>query len=162
MPLITLKNKPVVPPVGFRRVLGLDVGDARTGIAIADPITGVATPLQVLVRQKFTKDAQVIQSLIAEHEIDLIILGLPVNMDGTPGPRVQSVRDFGIELERFLAAAGHTVQILMWDERLSTQAVDNFLVSSVDMSRKRRGEVVDKLAAQFILQGAVDYLSRHN
>lgn len=157
MPLITLKNK-IAGPVQFSRALGLDVGDVRTGLAIADPITGVATAIALIERQKFSKDAQKIVDIINEYNIDLLIIGLPVNMDGSAGPRAQSVRDFALELQRFLENKALKPEILMWDERLSTESVDKFLVQSVDMSRKRRGEVVDKLAAQFILQGAIDYL----
>jgi len=113
-----------------------------------------ATPIETIKRQKFTLDAQRIEELIAQSNVAGIILGLPLNMDGSEGPRVQSTRAFARNLSQRIA-----IPIAFWDERLSTSAVTRMLIEA-DMRRDRRAEVVDKLAASYILQGALDSLRR--
>jgi putative Holliday junction resolvase len=137
------------------RLLGLDVGSKTIGLAIADSGFTIASPLETIRRTKFTADAIALERVVREREIGGLIVGLPVNMDGSEGPRCQSVRQFARNLlERI------DLPLAFWDERLSTMAVTRTLIEA-DMSRKRRGEVVDKMAASFILQGALDYLRSH-
>ncbi len=136
------------------RLLALDLGEKTIGLALSDPTRTVATALETLRRTAFTKDAEKLKALIAKHGIGGVVIGLPVNMNGTEGPRCQSVRAFAQSLERLIAEP-----IALWDERLSTMAVTRTLVEA-DMSRRRRAEVVDKLAAAYILQGFLDFLRR--
>ncbi|MDP6390116.1 MAG: Holliday junction resolvase RuvX [Alphaproteobacteria bacterium] len=137
-----------------RRLLGLDLGSKTIGLAISDSGFAVASPLETLARGKFTKDAEALEALIAEREVGGLVIGLPVNMDGSEGPRCQSTRQFAANLLQ-----RGDIPIAFWDERLSTAAVERLLVDEVDMTRKRRGEVVDKMAAAYILQGALDALA---
>ena len=137
------------------RLLGLDVGSKTIGLAVSDSDLRVATSIETLSRGKFTKDAETLARMIAERTIGGLVLGLPVSMDGTEGPACQSVRQFGANLDAKLG-----IGIAFWDERLSTSAVQRFLTNEIDMSRKRRAEVVDKMAAAYILQGALDSLGR--
>jgi putative Holliday junction resolvase len=112
-------------------------------------------------RTKFTKDAAHLIQLIGEHDIGGLVFGLPVEMDGAEGPRCQSTRQFAANLEQALADAGMApLPMTFWDERLSTAAVERVLIGQADLTRKRRAEVVDKAAAGWILQGALDALSR--
>jgi len=134
-----------------KRLMGLDVGTRTIGIAIADPTLSVASPVETIARKKFTVDAQRIKALIAEREVGGIVLGLPINMDGSEGPRCQSVRQFARNLDQLLG-----VDYTFWDERLSTAAVQRMLIDEADLSRARRGELVDKMAAAYILQGALE------
>ena len=131
---------------------GLDLGTKTIGVAISDAMRYSATPLETIKRTKFTQDAARILELIAENQIAAIILGLPLNMDGSEGPRVQSTRAFARNL-----AQKTTLPIAFWDERLSTSAVTRMMIEA-DLRRDRRAEVVDKLAASYILQGALDRL----
>ena len=138
-----------IPP--RTRLLGLDVGSKTVGLALSDPTLTVASPLQTLRRTKFTRDAQALRAIATEHEVGGLVIGLPVSMDGTEGPRCQSVRQFARNLLQVL-----DLPVAFWDERLSTAAVERMLIDEVVMSRRRRGEVVDKAAAAYILQGALD------
>ncbi|MBP5855982.1 Holliday junction resolvase RuvX [Marivibrio halodurans] len=138
-------------------LLGLDPGTKTIGVAVGDPGWQIASPLETIKRTKFTKDAERLETLIAERRAGGIVMGLPVNMDGSEGPRAQSVRQLARNLVQL---RGWTLPIVFWDERLSTSAVERFLVDEADMTRKRRGEVVDKMAAAYILQGALDALRR--
>jgi len=146
-----IRNLPAeLPPRAC--LLGLDLGDKTIGMAVSDDGRMIASPLEVIRRTKFTKDAERILQVIADYNIGGIVIGLPVNMDGSEGPRCQSARQFGANL------AGKTdVAIGFWDERMSTQAMERHLIAQ-DVSRKRRSEVIDKMAAQYILQGALDFL----
>lgn len=136
-----------------RRLMGLDLGSKTIGLALSDVRHTIASPLETVRRTKFTRDAQRLETLIAEHDIGALILGLPVNMDGSEGPRCQSTRQFASNfLER------RDIMIAYWDERLSTSAVERMLINDIDMSRRRRADVIDKLAATYILQGALDAL----
>ena len=138
------------------RLLGLDLGEKTIGLAVSDSALGVASALETLRRTKFTKDAAALKEIIAARKIGGLVIGLPVNMDGSEGPRARSVRQFAANLEEI---AGLALPIALWDERLSTAAVERILVEQADMTRKRRGEVVDKMAAAYILQGALDALA---
>jgi putative Holliday junction resolvase len=138
-----------------QRLLGLDLGEKTIGLALSDTSLTVATPLKTLKRGRFKTDAGVLKGLIAEHDVGGLIVGLPLNMDGTEGPSAQSARAF----TRNFAAVSDCPLALV-DERLSTAAVTRTLLDA-DASRRRRGEVVDKMAAAYILQGALDRL-RHS
>jgi len=133
-------------------LMGLDLGTKTIGVAISDDRRLVASALDVVLRKKFSIDAAILGSLIIEYKVSGIILGLPLNMNGTEGPRCQSTRQFAVNLDETTK-----IPLAFWDERLSTQAVEKHLISH-DVSRRRRKKVVDKLAAQFILQGALDFL----
>ena len=136
------------------RLLGLDVGQKTIGLAISDSAYTIGSPLETIRRTKFTKDAERISEVVEENEIGGLVIGLPINMDGSEGPRCQSVRQFSQNLEKMLG-----IPYVFWDERLSTAVVERMLVEEADMSRKRRAQVVDKLAAAYILQGALDAMS---
>lgn len=137
-----------------RAILGLDLGAKTIGVAVSDTRRSVASPLETIRRAKFTADAAALLALAAGREGAGFILGLPRNMDGSEGPRCQSTRAFARNLSRLTQSP-----IAFWDERLSTVAVERTLLEA-DSSRKRRGEVIDKMAAAFILQGALDRLAR--
>jgi putative Holliday junction resolvase len=139
------------------RLLGLDVGDRTVGLAISDSGFKVASPLETINRTKFAKDAGALAELCRARKVGGLVIGLPVNMDGSEGPRCQSVRQFAANL---VELAGLALPVAFWDERLSTAAVERFLVQDSDMTRKRRAQVVDKMAAAYILQGALDALGR--
>lgn len=141
-----------LPPAG--KLLGLDLGTKTIGVAISDGMRYSATPLETIKRKKFGIDAAALETLIADNEAVGIILGLPLNMDGTEGPRAQSTRAFARNLSQKV-----NLPIAYWDERLSTSAVTRTLIEA-DVSRAKRADVVDKLAASYILQGALDRL-RH-
>ncbi|MEO1199598.1 MAG: Holliday junction resolvase RuvX [Pseudomonadota bacterium] len=133
-------------------LIGLDLGTKTIGIAVSDARRSIATPRETIRRKKFTLDAERLLAIIDQTEAVGIVLGLPRNMDGTEGPRAQSTRAFARNLSPRTA-----LPILLWDERLSTQAVTRTLLEA-DTSRARRAEVVDKMAAAYILQGALDRL----
>ena len=134
-------------------LMGLDLGTKTIGLAISDVGRRIATPLRTIARTKFTTDAKALLAEAATHQVAALVLGLPLNMDGSEGPRVQATRAFARSL------AGLTdLPIFFWDERLSTAAVTRPLISA-DASRKRRDEVVDKMAAAYILQGVLDRLA---
>jgi putative Holliday junction resolvase len=136
------------------RLLGLDLGTKTIGMALSDVTRSVATPLRTLKRGKFTADAKELAEVVATNQVGAVVIGLPLNLDGTEGPRAQSTRAFARNL------AGHlNVPIVFWDERLSTAAVERHLIEA-DASRKRRAEVIDRMAAAYILQGALERLRR--
>ena len=139
------------------RLMGLDLGDKTIGLALSDSRWTVASPLETLKRTKFTADARRLAALVAEHQVGGLVIGLPVNMDGSEGPRCQSARQFARNL---VEQAGFELPIAFWDERWSTKAVERLLIDEADLSRRRRGQVVDKMAAAYILQGALDALAR--
>lgn len=142
-----------------QRLLGLDVGTKTIGLAVADPGLVVASPIGTLRRTKFTQDAQELRKTIRDYSIGGLVLGLPLNMDGSEGPRAESVRSFAKNLTERPDLLGWDAEIAFWDERLSTSAVERFMIGEADMTRKRRDEVVDKMAAAYILQGALDMLA---
>lgn len=150
MAVMTIGDLKSAMPAGAR-LLGLDLGTKTIGLALSDVGRQVASPFGTIRRRKFTADAEDLCRIIDEQGVGGLVIGLPVEMDGTEGARCQSTRQFAANLlqKRDLAIA-------FWDERLSTAAVERLLVNEADMSRGRRAEVVDKMAAAYILQGALD------
>ena len=145
--LLPLKN-------GKSRLLGLDVGSKTVGLALSDATWTIATPLETVHRTKFSKDIVHLMTIIRERQVAALVVGWPLNMNGTQGPRCQSVDQFIKNVQEYIQ-----IPIALWDERLSTAAVTRTLLEA-DVSRKKRGHVVDKMAASFILQGALDALRR--
>ena len=137
-----------LPPMGA--LAGLDLGTQTIGVAVSDRMRSVATPLETIRRKKFTADAEALLALLSAREIGGLVLGLPRNMDGTEGPRCQSTRAFARNLSRLT-----DLPITFWDERLSTVAAERALLEA-DTTRKRRAEVIDHVAAAYILQGLLD------
>ena len=137
-------------------LMGLDLGTKTIGVAVSDPMWSVASPLETVKRTKFTADAARLGEIAAARRVGGVILGLPVNMDGTEGPRAQSTRAFARNLAALPAFDG--IEIGFWDERLSTVAAERALLEA-DTSRARRSQVIDHVAAGFILQGALDRLA---
>lgn len=140
-----------LPPMGA--IAGLDLGTKTIGVAVSDLLRGIATPLLTIRRVKFTDDAAELARIFAERRIIGVILGLPRNMDGSEGPRAQSTRAFARNLSRLTP-----LPIGFWDERLSTVAAERALLEA-DTSRKRRKEVIDHVAAGYILQGVLDRMA---
>jgi putative Holliday junction resolvase len=136
------------------RLIGLDLGAKRIGIAICDAGRSVASPLSTLERKKFTADAEALKRICDEQGIGGVVVGLPLNMDGSTGPAAQAARAYGANLARALA-----LPVLLWDERLSTVAVQRAMIDA-DVSRAKRAKRVDAAAAAYILQGALDRLTR--
>lgn len=137
-----------LPPRG--RLLGIDLGTKTIGLALSDVERMIASPLETIARVKFGQDVAKLQAILARQEVAALVMGLPLNMDGTEGPRVQSTRAFVRNLMPLVP-----LPLMFWDERLSTAAVTRSLLEA-DASRARRAEVVDKMAAAYILQGAID------
>jgi putative Holliday junction resolvase len=153
MPVLSLADAAAVLP--SRGVLiGLDLGSKTIGVAASDPDRRVAAPVETIARQRFNLDAGRILDLAAERRAAGLVLGLPINMDGSEGPRAQSTRAFARSLARLTE-----LPIALWDERLSTAAVERALIAA-DASRAKRKKVIDQHAAAYILQGALDRLSR--
>jgi putative Holliday junction resolvase len=150
-PILDIEDLPKLL-VREARLLGLDVGSKTIGLALSDVTRSVATPYHTVRRTKFTEDANLIVEAIEKNEVGAIVIGLPLNLDGSEGRRAQSTRAFARNL-----AARIEVPIVFWDERLSTAVVERHLIEA-DASRKRRAEVIDRMAAAYILQGALDRL----
>jgi len=136
------------------RLLGLDVGRKTIGLAVSDSDMKIATTVGTILRSKFTKDVKNLDAIITERQVNGLVLGLPISMDGNEGPACQSVRQFAVNLDNILE-----IGITFWDERLSTSAVERLLTKEADLSRNRRSKIIDKMAAAYILQGALDSLS---
>lgn len=136
---------------GGGRLIGLDVGTKTIGIALCDSEWTIATPAELIRRTKFAKDLAALAAIAAAQQARGLVVGLPLNLDGSDSPRTQSVRAFARNL------APMDLPLLLWDERWSTQAVTRTLIDA-DASRARRAELVDKIAAAYILQGAIDAL----
>lgn len=152
-PLVDIEDlPPLLAPEA--RLLGLDVGTKTIGLALSDVTRSIATPYHTVRRTKFTHDAKAIAAAIAEYDIGALVIGLPINLDGSEGPRAQSTRAFARNLGALVE-----VPLIFWDERLSTQAVERHLIEA-DATRKRRAAVIDRMAAAYILQGALDRLKR--
>lgn len=134
------------------RLAGLDVGTKTIGVATCDAGWSFATPLETIRRTKFTADIEVLKALLTRERVRGLVIGLPLSMDGSDSPRTQSTRAFARNVDAPLA-----LPILMWDERWSTQAVERAMIAA-DLSRAKRADLVDKLAAAHILQGAIDRL----
>jgi len=131
--------------------MGLDLGEKTIGVAVSDATRMIASPLELIRKSKFTHEAEQLFKLMDHRKVSALVVGLPVNMDGTEGPRAQSCRAFARNLERL-----RPVNVAFWDERLSTSAVERFLIEDLDLNRKRRAGVIDRTAAAWILQGALD------
>jgi putative Holliday junction resolvase len=138
------------------RVLGLDLGTKTIGVALSDVGLQIASPYELISRTKFTRDIAQLSSMIDKQNVGGIVIGFPRELDGSIGKACHRVYAFVDEMEKYI-----DLPVLMWDERLSTNAVERILIDEVDMTRKRRAEVVDKTAAAYILQGALDHLNRH-
>lgn len=135
-----------------QRLLGLDLGEKTIGLALSDPGLSVASPVTTIRRTKFTADAQELLKLVDARQVGGLVIGLPLNMDGSAGPRVQATRTFARNIRNI-----RDIPILFWDERLSTVAAERALIEA-DLSRKKRAAVIDATAASFILQGVLDRL----
>ena len=154
MPALVLPLVEAAPHFGARGTLiGLDLGTKTIGVAASDPARRLATAVETVARKQFTADAQRLIALAGERKATGFVLGLPINMDGSEGPRAQSTRAFARNFSKLTE-----LPIAFWDERLSTAAVERDLIAA-DMRRERRAEVIDQHAAMFILQGALDRLA---
>jgi putative holliday junction resolvase len=149
---LTLQDLAAILPARAR-LIGVDLGTKTIGLALSDVERRIGTPLLTIERKKFTADAQLLIGQIARHQVIALIVGLPLNMDGSEGPRVQATRAF---LRNF--SAMNATPYAFWDERLSTAAVNRSLIEQ-DVSRARRAAVIDQMAAAYILQGALDRLA---
>lgn len=149
MPIHDLSDLPRGAPL-----VGLDLGTRTIGVAASDSLWMIASPLETIEKNQFTKDAATLFKLMQSRHARGIVIGLPINMDGSEGPRAQSARAFARNLLRL----DPDMPIAFWDERLSSAAVNRMMIDEMDMTRSRRAEVVDKLAAAYILQGALDRL----
>lgn len=152
VPVFDLTDLPAACPPDTPWI-GLDLGENTIGVAVSDTSRMIASPLQLIRKTKFTQDAERLIKLMNGRNVSALIIGLPLNMDGTEGPRAQSCRAFARNLERL-----RPVNVAFQDERLSTTAVERFLIDELDLTRKRRADVVDRTAAAWILQGALDRL----
>lgn len=132
------------------RALGLDLGTKTIGLAVSDELGLTAQGLPTLVRKSFRKDVEALQALVADRDVDRIVLGLPLNMDGSEGPRAEATRKFGEHLASVTA-----LPVIYWDERLTTVAAQRVLLEG-DVSREKRKKVIDQVAASLILQGWLD------
>jgi putative Holliday junction resolvase len=137
----------------YGALAGLDLGTVTIGVAVSDSIRTAGTPVETIKRKKFGIDAKRLLEIFAERDVNGIVLGLPLNMDGSEGPRAQATRSFARNLEKLTP-----LPITFWDERLSTVAAERVLIEA-DTSRKRRAEVIDQVAASYILQGMLDRLA---
>jgi len=151
MPVLDILDLPAAL-APYSPVFGLDLGEKTIGVAVSDATRAIASPLELIRKTKFTDDANALFKLMAGRGAKGVVIGLPLNMDGSEGPRCQSSRAFARNLLRL----DDTLQIGFWDERLSTVAVQRMMTSEQDLSRARRAELVDKTAAAYILQGALD------
>jgi putative Holliday junction resolvase len=153
MPVIHLADLPATLPT-MTPVMGLDLGEKTIGVAVSDLTRTIASPLELIRKVKFTDDAARLFALMDGRGVKGVVIGLPVNMDGAEGPRCQSSRAFGRNLLRLREG----LIVAYWDERLSSAAVNRMLIDEANVSRARRAELVDKAAAAWILQGALDRL----
>ena len=152
MAVVDLTELPALLP-RYSALIGLDLGEKTIGVAVSDVTRMVASPLELIRKTKFSQDAEQLFRIMDGRNVSALVIGLPLNMDGTEGPRAQSCRAFARNLERL-----RPVNVAFQDERLSTTAVERFLIDELDLTRKRRADVVDRTAAAWILQGALDRL----
>jgi putative pre-16S rRNA nuclease len=152
MPVVDLLDLPTAAPPRTA-LLGLDLGEKTIGVAVSDPGRIIASPLELIRKAKFTHDAESLFRIMDGRGVGGLVIGLPVNMDGTEGPRAQSARAFARNLLRL-----REIAIAFWDERWSTVAVERMMIEEQDINRARRAELVDKTAAAYILQGALERL----
>lgn len=141
-----------LPALKDQRLLGLDVGEKTIGLALSDVTRTIASPLETIARGKFTRDAEALKRAVAKYDVGALVIGYPINMDGSEGPRCQSTRAFARQLGEIIP-----LPLVLWDERMSTMAVERVMLEA-DLSRARRGELVDKMAASYLLQSALDAL----
>ena len=153
MAVLDLLELPAALPP-YAPVIGLDLGEKTIGVAVSDATRAIASPLELIRKGKFTDDANRLFSLMESRGAKGVVIGLPVNMDGSEGPRCQSSRAFGRNLLRLRPE----LPIAFWDERMSSVAVNRVLIEEADVTRARRAELVDKMAAAWILQGALERL----
>jgi len=153
MPVVDLLELPALLP-RFAPVVGLDLGEKTVGVAVSDASLTIASPMELIRKTKFTDDAKALFKLMESRQAAGVVIGLPVNMDGTEGPRCQSSRAFGRNLLRLRPE----LLVAFWDERMSSMAVNRVLIDEGDVTRARRAELVDKMAAAWILQGALERL----
>ncbi len=154
MPVVAIAHLKALVPRG-RRVIGLDIGAKTVGLALSDATLTIASALAVLRRGRYADDLARLSVLFAEQAVSGIVAGLPVSMDGSQGPQCQRVRQFARDLLQ-----RSDLPLVFWDERWSTVAVERLLIEDADLSRRRRRQVVDRAAAAYILQGALDAM-RH-
>ncbi|MBI3441538.1 MAG: Holliday junction resolvase RuvX [Proteobacteria bacterium] len=159
MAIVTLKELRAALPKG-KRLIGIDHGSKTWGLAISNPDLTIASPLKTIERSKFKLDIQTLADTCAEYGVGGFVIGLPLNMDGSEGPRVDSVRHFADNLMQARDMFGFEPLIAFFDEQLSTYAVDEFLNEHTRLSRKHRDKVIDKLAAQVILHGALEKMGQ--
>ena len=152
MPVLDILNLPAALPA-YTPLAGLDIGEKTIGVAVSDLSRTIASPFSLIRKTKFTDDAAALFKLMADRGATGLVIGLPVNMDGTEGPRCQSSRAFARNILRL-----KDLPIAFWDERLSSAAINRMLITEADMTRAKRAEVVDRAAAGYILQGALDRL----
>lgn len=152
----------IIAQVPAKRLLGIDVGAKTLGLSVCDPEHSIATPLRTIRRIKFTRDILELQNVIVDYEIGGFVIGLPLNVDGTEGPRAQSVRDFALEMLNHPDIFGDDPWIALWDERFSTETVEGFVDKNTDISKRKAKSkgITDALAAQHILQTALDFMAR--
>ena len=136
-----------------KAVLGIDYGSKRMGLAVSDLSCTIATPYKILYRREISDDMEELRKIMAEKEIGAVVMGLPLQMNGEEGEIAAEVRKFAAILEE-----NFKFPVLLWDERLSSSAMENFLIKEADLSRKKRAKVLDASAAAYILQGALDAL----
>ena len=153
MPIVNLTDLPDAAP-GRTPIVGLDLGDKTIGVAVSDRDRMIASPMELIRRTRFTDDVDRVFELMEDRGAAALVIGLPVNMDGSEGPRCQSVRAFARNLTKL-----KDLPVAFWDERLSTSAVQRMMTDEADLTRARRAELVDKAAAAWILQGALDRLA---
>lgn len=136
------------------RLAGLDIGTKTIGIAISDRLRSIASPLQTLNRTKLSKDLVTLRTIITEQDISAFIIGYPMNMDGTEGPRCQATRQIARDIQ-----TTYSLPVVLWDERMSSVAAERAMLQG-DLTRQRRHVLIDKMAASYILQGALDRLNK--
>ncbi|MCH2547691.1 MAG: Holliday junction resolvase RuvX [Alphaproteobacteria bacterium] len=149
-PFCTTINELISKLEPNQRLMGLDVGEKTIGMALSDVLLSIATPVDTIRRGKFTKDIQALQKIVKERNVGGFVIGYPINMNGTEGPRCQSIRQFARNIHEKLA-----LPCFLWDERMSSLAVERMMTEG-GLSRNRKAELVDKLAAGYILQGAIN------
>lgn len=140
------------------RLMGLDIGKKTIGLSVCDPMQSLATPLQTIKRTKFTKDLVHLEKVVQDYEVEGFVLGLPLNIDGSEGPGCQAVRDFALELVRYPSVVGKNPWIALHDERFSTMSADNLMDGSLSKRKAKEKGITDMLAAQVILQSALDVM----
>jgi len=157
LPVDLLKNLKTSRPAGA--LLGIDPGKKTLGLALGAPGQSFATPIGTIPRGKFAQDVAALARTVKDYDIKGLVIGFPLNMDGSEGPRCQSVRHFAQELEKHPEIVGNTPWIALWDERLSTASVEGFVGEFVDIRKAKKKGTIDALAAREILQGALDFLA---